>query len=273
MHFRPALLLVTALLLVASARAEDVLIVEQEYSIVELDKDAKPRDIKQKLYLTKDWIRIDEFAGQGGAPSETFLIDFKNENIVNLDNQNMVKTEESFGKRRERIDARKEKIREDLREMPDSEKEKTARMYKALLDDDRKFAMAKGEKEERREILNATCDRVVVYDKKEKTYEPMTVFLHPEIEVPYDNAEVLYLLQIIGRKTAEYLRENKKTFRKLPMEMDLELAAGGHLHTKVLSVEKTGKDKLDPALNQIPDGYKEPKRKSPGPPKPVKAGD
>ena len=58
---------------------EEVIVVEQQYKILKIGEggvDAK--DIKQKLYIHKDWVRIDDFSDATSAqPTETFFIDFK----------------------------------------------------------------------------------------------------------------------------------------------------------------------------------------------------
>ncbi len=60
------------------------------------------------------------------------------------------------------------------------------------------------------------------------------------------------------------MRKHKETFKRLPMELHLDLAAGGRLDTKVISVTKTEKSALDVsgrgALGSpfsIPEGYDE----------------
>jgi hypothetical protein len=96
-----------------------------------------------------------------------------------------------------------------------------------------------------------------IVDQNAEGYEPMTAYLHPDLEMPYNSADVLYLLQIVGPHMRDFLNKNKSQCRRLPMEMTVDLAAGGTLHFQVVKVEKVKKDKLDPNLMVIPEGYKE----------------
>ncbi|MCW8131217.1 MAG: hypothetical protein KIS92_12785 [Planctomycetota bacterium] len=255
-------------LIAGAAWAEEVLVVEQSYNVVK-SKVEESKDIRQKLYMSSNWIRIDEYAGEGKAPSETFLIDLKKETIVNLDNENLTKTTETFEQRRKRMEERKAKAREDLANVPEgAQKEKLEKLYKALLDDERSFEIVK-DKNDSKEIAGAKAESIRVVDARNKDYVPLKAYMHPEIELPYNSAEVLFILQIIGGRMKEYLNKNRRDFRRLPMEMELDLAAGGTLKTMVLSVEKVNRETLDKGIAAVPDDYKE---KSKGrPQKPVEA--
>ena len=68
--------------------------------------------------------------------------------------------------------------------------------------------------------------------------------MHPTLELQYDNAEALYLLQIMGKGLAEFIKSSKDKFKYVPMELHLELAAGGHLDTKVVKVGKYQGDEM-----------------------------
>ncbi len=254
--------------------AEEILVIEQDYKIIEHGKNGpEPRDIRQKMYLAKDWVRIDEYAGLGKSPSETYLIDFKTKLIINLDNENLTKVTEKFKDRRKRIGKRKKNIEDDLKNMADGpQKDKTKEMYRALLDDNRKYQRvdAKDQSKElakTKKILDKKCELAEVIDKNDKSFKPLQVYLHPTLVVPYDSAEVLYLLQLIGANMAKFLQENDKVFKRLPMEMHLQLAAGGKLDTKVVSIEKTDSSSLNPELRKAPPGYREKKERKPPPPK------
>jgi hypothetical protein len=106
------------------------------------------------------------------------------------------------------------------------------------------------------------CKQVKIVDRKNPDYEAMSLTLHPKKELPYDSAEVLYLLQIIGGNMREFLNQNKGKFKQVPMAMTVDLAAGGTLKVKVVSLEETSTEKLDPALFLIPD-YKDKSSKAP----------
>lgn len=255
-----------------AAENDEIIVVEQDYNIIEQGKGGPTaKDIRQRLYLASKWVRIDEFAGAGRVPTETYLINFESQEIVNLDNENATKKTEKFEARRKRIDERKEGILKDLEAMRDGpQKRKTEELYRALLDDKRKYKhlqekdLKKREaKELKKEICGTTCDLVWVIDSRKKDYVPLKAYLHPEIKVAYDSAEVLYLLQLIGSKMSNYLQKHKDIFHRLPMEMHLNLAAGGTLDTKVVSVKRVKRSELDPSIHQVPAGYKERRKRKP----------
>ena len=252
----------------AACRAEEVLVVEQDYSIVRRDREGvAAKDTRQKLYLAKDWLRIDEFRPDSRQPAETYLIDLTKRLIVNLDNENLTKSVESFEKRQERIEERKRKVRSDLENLPEGpQKEKTRELYRGLLDDRRSFKLVREKDAEKKTIADVECSPIKVIATDEPGYVPYSAYLHPEVELPYDSPEVLYLLQIIGARMRDFLAKNKGQLRRLPMEMSLDVAAGGKLHASVVSVSKVDRRKLDPNLHLVPEGYKE--KAVPEPPKP-----
>lgn len=255
-----------------AAAADSVMYVEQDYSIVRQEKDGvEAKDIRQKLYLTADAVRIDEYAGPSKQPTESYLIDFKARQIVNLDHEKLNKLTESFDGRKERIEKRKQKIREDLEALPEGkQREQTQRLYRALLDDQRAYKVERPKDLAELEVLGVKAEAVRIVDERDPAYVPLATWLHPDLEVPYDNAEVLYLLQIIGPKMAQFLRENKSVFRRLPMKLELDLAAGGTLKTQVVKVESVERRKLAGDLFQVPEGYKE---KKPGAAETAKTGE
>jgi hypothetical protein len=119
-------------------------------------------------------------------------------------------------------------------------------------------------------VAAVVCQGVKILADEKAGYTPALIYLHPDLEMPYDNAEVLYLLQIIGEKMAGFIKDHKATFRKVPMELHLELAAGGHLDTRVVSVTKTEKAQMN-ALTRplgdpftVPAGYEEKEKKRKG---------
>jgi len=248
--------------------AEEVLVVEQDYRITQQDKEGvEAKDIRQKMYLSRDWIRIDEFSGPSKQPTETYLIDFKKKQIVNLDNEDLTKTVESFDRRRERIEERKRKIRDDLDNLPPGpQKDKTAHLYRAMLDDNRTFRLVQDKKAEKKTIAEVECAPLKIVAENDPGYVPFTAYLHPDVVLPYDSAEVLYLLQIVGAHMRDFLNKHKDQLRRLPMEMSVDLAAGGSLELNVVSVAKTDRGKLDRNLNTVPEGYKD--KPVVGPPRP-----
>lgn len=239
--------------MVIPLRAEDVMVIEQDYNLVRPDKQGvEARDIRQKMYLTKNMLRIDEFGGASKQASESYLIDLKKRLIIDLDHENLTKLVETFEQRAARIGVRKQKIKDDIDALEGPQKEKTERLYRALLDDNRSFELVQ-DKEENREVAGVSCKSLKVVDRNQPDYEPLSLYLHPKKELPYDSAEVLYLLQLIGGKMREFLNQNKEKFKQVPMEMTVDLAAGGTLRVKVVSLEETETEKLDPALFLIPD--------------------
>jgi hypothetical protein len=264
----PVLCLAAGVVRLHPCAAEEVLVVEQDYRITQQDKEGvEAKDIRQKMYLSRDWIRIDEFSGPSKQPAETYLIDFKKKQIVNLDNEDLTKTIESFDRRRERIEERKRKVRDDLDNLPPGpQKDKTAQLYRAMLDDDRSFRLIQDKKAEKKAIAEVECAPVRIEAENDPGYAPFTAYLHPDVVLPYDSAEVLYLLQIVGARMRDFLNRHKDQLRRLPMEMSVDLAAGGSLQLNVVSVARFDRGKLDRNLNAVPEGYKD--KPVVGPPRP-----
>jgi len=252
------LCVLTAVVTVQSARAgEDVLLVEQEYKIVEHGKDGvEAKDSRQKLYMSEQAIKIDEFRADAKMPHESILVLLKDKKIITLDHGSTEFSEENFEEREKRLGERKRKVKEDIEHLPPGpQRVKLERLYRAMLDDERMYETGLG-KEAGKDVAKVPCTATWVSDAKNKDYVPFKGFLHPEIEVPYNTAEVLYLLKIIGAGLKDYLNKNPQSFRKLPMEMELDLAAGGTLKTKVLSFEKTTREQLGEGIFEMPPGYK-----------------
>lgn len=254
--------LIAFLALAASGWSEDVLVIEQDYNLVRPDKEGvEAKDIRQKMYLSKNMVRIDEFGGESKQPTESYLVDLKQRLIIDLDHENLTKLVETFEQRAARIELRKEKVRGDIQALNGPQKEKVEKLYRALLDDDRSFELVQ-DKGAKVEISGVECKQVKVVDRKNPEYEPMVLTLHPKKELPYDSAEVLYLLQIIGGNMREFLNQNKGRFKQVPMAMTVDLAAGGTLKVRVSSLEETTTEKLDPTIFEIPD-YKNKPTKAP----------
>ena len=268
--------LVCACICAMAARAsEDMLIIEQDYNIVEHAKDVvNARDIRQILYVTRDMVCIDEYGNGGKTPSESYLLDLKNQRIVNLDHDNKkLLLSESFDERRKRLTQKKAEVQGDLAALPPGpQRDKIINLYRAMLDGERTFALL--ESDVKKNIAGADCKTVKIVDAKKPDYVALEASVNPAVELPYDNSEVLYLLKIIGENMAAFLKENKTTFTRLPMELHVDLAAGGKLDTKVISVKQLKADEFDPksrALGDpflIPADYAAPKPKL-GPKAPV----
>lgn len=265
--------LLSLLVLAAGALAgEEVLIIEQDYDIVEQGKDGpQAKDVRQKLYISRDAVLIDEFGGKQGQskPTESILIDLKGKVIVNLNHEDKRKVTESFDDRRKRIEAGKKQTREDIDNHPEgANKERLKKLYRALLDDRRRFAIAKDPGASKK-LVGLDCRPARVADADAPDYVPLEAQMHPSLELPYDNTEVLYLLRIIGRNMSEFLRLHKDTFKFVPMELHLDLAAGGRLDTRVIAVSKVELDKLSDARGglgppfTVPPYEEKPKRKIP----------
>jgi hypothetical protein len=231
----------------APQASEEILIIEQNYKIVEHgDKGVQGKDVRQILYVTPEFICIDEFGGKAGdKASESIMVDLKNKQIINLDHVNKKKVVESFEDRRKRIETRKATIEKDIADQPDGpQKERMVKLYRSFLDDRRKFAFDK-DAGEAKTLSGVECKPIKVIDTDKPDYAPFSAQLHTQLEMPYDNTEVLYLLQLIGKKMADFLRVHRETFKYVPMELHVDLAAGGQLDTSVVSVKKVRRDKLD----------------------------
>ncbi len=243
---------------------DDVIVMEQDYNIVENGKDGPTaKDVRQKLYIHKDFICIDEFGGKD-KPTESIMLDLKNRIIYNLDHAYKKKVTESFEDRRKRIDARAKKARDDRdKQEPGPQRDKLEKMFRALLDDERRFVISK-DPVPPKTIAGVECKAIKVLGEDKAGYVPLEGYMHPEMELPHDNAEVLYLLNIIGKRMADFLREHRANFKQVPMELHLDLAYGGTLDTKTISVSRMDKATLDPKLRgalgspfEVPGNYEE----------------
>jgi hypothetical protein len=271
---RRVFLLVVLLVLTSfvSKSAEQILVLEQDYNIVEHTKDGPAaKDVRQKIYISKDIICIDEMGGNDGKMTESIIIDLKNRKIVNLNHMDKKKVTEDFDTRRKRIERRKKTAQEDLDGQPAGpQRDRLEKLYQAMLDDKRRYALAK-DAGPSKELLGVSCQPVKVIAEDKPGYVPFEVCLHPSLDLPYENAEVLFLLQIIGEKMSDFLKKNKETFKRVPMELHLELAAGGRLDTKVVSVNKMDKASLSTVAGRgklgspfdIPEEYEEKARRLP----------
>jgi len=235
---------------VSRARAsQDVLVIEQEYDLIENARDGvTAKNIRQKIYITKEFMCIDEYGGAraGDAPTESIVIDFKNKEIINLDHENKKKVTEGFEARRKRLEDDHNNKQRDLKDQEEGpQKQYIAKLYRAMLDDSRKFALAKDPGSEKT-ISGVACKPVKVIDADAPDYAPLQASVHPDVELPYDSAEVLYLLKIIGKNMSKFLSEHKSVFKYVPMELHLDLAAGGKLDTQVVNVQKMSLTSLDP---------------------------
>jgi hypothetical protein len=232
----------------AFGAAEDqILVVEQDYNIIESSKDGPAaRDVRQKLYIHKDMVCIDEYGGkEGDKPTESIIVDLKNRKIVNLNHMDKKKVTEDFDVRRKRLEKKKKNADEDLAAQPAGpQRDRVAKLYRALLDDKRRYALAENPGPAKT-LAGASCSLVKIVAEDAPEYTPLEAYLHPQIEVPYENADMLYLLQIIGDKLAGFMRKHKETFKHLPMELHLELAAGGRLDTKVITVTNVDRNEFN----------------------------
>ena len=231
---------------------DEVLVLEQDYNLVEQAADGfNAKDIRQKVYIHKDFMCIDEYGSHGAnqAPTESIAIDFKNKLIINLDHEFKKKVTETFDARRKRLDVSQAEHADDLARQPAGpQRDKLAKLFRAMLDDKRHFEMLK-DSAPPKTLAGISCRSAKVFDADAPNYVPLDASLHPELELPYDNVEVLYLLKIIGKQMAKFLSEHRDVFKFVPMELHLDLAAGGKLDTKVISVEKVERATLaSPAL-------------------------
>ena len=229
-----------------AAEPVDVLLISQDYVILEQGKGgAQAKDVRQNIYITRDFLCIDDMGGKQGnlVVDETIMVDLKNRQIINLDHKNKRKVVESFEDRRKRLETIKRSNQGDIDALsPGPQRTKVENLWRAMLDDSRKFQLdSTGEKE----LAGVKCKSVKISDSKQPDYVPFEASLHPDLEMPYDNTEVLFLLKIIGKHLADFLRENKELFKKVPMELHIDLAAGGRLDCKVVDVKRTTSDKLD----------------------------
>lgn len=253
-------LLLAANFALAGEEAGEVLAVDQDYNLVTAAK-GEGKDVRQRMYIAKDWLRIDEFAAKGERPTESTIVDLQAQRIVTLfqdrDTDGIVKDFKrtvSFSQRRERIEERIRNLKADEENLPEGEGRKTwAELNRALLDEKRKFELAERKKNpEVKELLGAKAEKATVIDGREKKYTALTAWLHPEVAMPADSAEVLFLLQLIGPKLREFLDLNRECFKRLPLEMELDVVGGGTLRTKVTRVAWM-KHAETAKLREIPD--------------------
>jgi hypothetical protein len=264
--YLPLALVFACWICLASDKPEDVLFIAQDYTILEQGKGgADAKDVRQNIYIRHDFLCIDELGGRQGSPQvvESIMVDLKNKLIINVDHQNKKKVVESFEDRRKRLEKVKKEKRDDIEALSAGpQRERIEKLFRAMLDENRKFQIENGEE---KELAGVKCKTLKISDSKQPDYVPFEAALHPEIELPYDNTEVLYLLKIIGKHLADYLHENKETFKKVPMELHIDLAAGGRLDCKVVDVKRTTSDKLDLSARgtlgnpfEVPANYTEP---------------
>ncbi|MCX7804812.1 MAG: hypothetical protein N3A38_06430 [Planctomycetota bacterium] len=235
------------------AQAAEI-IVTQKYSFAQADDPEGTRDVVQKLYLGKEKILIEDEV-------ETVLVDIKGETITTYYHKRKTYLRETFAERRKRIEDSKADLRADMDQVVGAEqRRKLRKLYRYLLDDDRRYRIEwpGGGKGETANVAGVECRRVRVLDEDGNVvYEG---YVHPELEMPYDSAEVLYLLQIIGRKLADTIRSDPG-MKKLPMSLTLMSARGGTVRAEAVKVETV--EKIDPARFAVPEDYK-PARPGPG---------
>lgn len=247
-------LLLAAACAAHAADKDDVLVVHQTYTIARADEGGESKDVRQVLYMTRDGIRIDEFDGTGSsdAPSETTLVNLKAQTIVRIapeDGQRM-KVTQTFFDRRQRMDNLERKANDDIRDHPKGKaREELIRFHRALLAPKKDLRLGK-EETEARDFENMRVVPVVVTDKEFKDGPPIKAWFNTKIVLPYDSAEVLYLLQLTGKGTKLFLDEHKDEFCFLPLAMELRLPAGGHLSTRVTQVERRPRAEVTGMLRQ-----------------------
>lgn len=237
------------------AADEDLLIVEQDYNIAEAAKDFNAKDIRQILYVTREYLCIDEFGDGGKTPTESYIIDMKNKHIVNLDHVNkQILLDEAFEDRRKRIVESRKQTEEDVAAMPEGkQRDRLIKLYRAMLDAGREFKTEV--LPEKKTIAGEACQVIRVSDSKDEKYVPLEVAVHPTLDMPFDNWEVLFLLKIIGEKLSNALHEKVALFDRVPMEMHIDLAVGGKLDTKVISVKKLKRNEFDPKSRALGDPF------------------
>jgi hypothetical protein len=240
--------------------AEDVLVVEQDYSAVDADRKSIARNVHQTMYLSPRWIRIDEFEAPNDQPSESIMVDLDKRILVTLtpttDRSSYYKVVESFSDRRARILQRVEKLKADLNSQPADTRPDFLRKHQSALDGELEFKLQKGSAQDAKQIANTQSIPLTIQTGSSEATPPLKLYPHPEIRLPYESAEVLFLLHIVGGKMERFLREHKAEFQFLPLEMDLDLASGGRLTLIVKDVKRVARETLRPDLNdysQFPD--------------------
>lgn len=243
--------------------SEDIIILEQDYKILESSTGNKgnpeAKDTRQILYITRDIVAIDEYGGDGTKPTETFLIDMVLKRIVNIDHtEKKILINESFDERRAQIQRRMESVQTQVDD-PDSTKaikDRFLKMYATMLDKQRDFVVA--DVEGTKVIAGVKCKTVKVIDRKDAAYPALTLSLHPEMDMPYDNSEVLFLIKVVGEKMAQFLKSKQSTFSRVPMEMHIQTAEGGKLDTKVVKVTKMKFEAFDPKAREFGNPFEKP---------------
>lgn len=249
------------------AKGEKVLILEQDYTLVDMDeKGPKPKAVRQLVYITPGQVQVDEYAAGAKRPKETVLLDLDREEIYNIDHKRREMTRETFDARRKRLEKQKENIRRDLKEIVGPQREKVRRLYKGMLDDERRYKADMSGKPET--LAGVECRRIRIYDLRERDYSPLTMYVHPKIKLPYDSEEALYLLKLVGRRLADFMRKNKALLRSLPMKLHLQTAGGGTLDVTVRKVRHSTMEELRPrfskqerTLFKPPSGYTDPRKR------------
>ena len=229
-----------------AARAAEI-IVTQKYSFAQADDAEGTRDVVQRLYLGKEKILIEDEV-------ETVLIDLKGETITTYYHKRKTYLKETFAERRKRIEDAKADLRADMDQVVGTEQRKKLRkLYRYLLDDERRYRIdwPGGEQGEKATVAGVECRRVRVFDDDGNIVYDGRV--HPELEMPYESAEILYLMQIIGRKLADAIKSDSG-MKKLPMSLTLMSARGGTVKAEAIKVETV--EKIDPARFATPEGYK-----------------
>jgi len=233
--------------------SDEVLVVEQFYRILKIgDGGVDPKYVKQKLYFHRDWMRIDDFADeQATLPAETFFIDFKARKIYDEDNLSREIHVVTFEERREKIAQNIKDVQRDLKNMDDGpQRKKFLRLSYALLDQKRNYAQFVPPA--KTPVAGVACQVTEIFALDEPYKISCRIALHPDIELPCDYAEVLYLLKILGPGLREYLCRPPPLFHRLPMDLDLDLAVGGRLQFRVWKVERVRLNRLDPGLAKPP---------------------
>ena len=240
--------------------SDDLIVITQDYNIVEHAKEGfNAKDIRQVLYVTADMVAIDEYGDNGKNPTETFLINLKDQRIVDFDHANkQILVNETFAARRQQILLRKKQVQSDVDALaPGAVKNRILKMFGPMLDGSRQFKLA--DDAAAKEVAGVKCKAIKIVDEKDPAYPPFEAVLHPDMEMPYENSEVLFLLKIVGENMAQFLKDNKTVFGHVPMEMHLQTAEGGKLDTKVVSVTKMKLAEFDAKTRPLGDPFEFPK--------------
>ncbi|HLX64726.1 MAG TPA: hypothetical protein VKX17_25875 [Planctomycetota bacterium] len=244
--------------------SDEMLIVEQQYDLLELNgrDGVNAKNIKQILYVTPDAVCIDEYGDGGPTPTETYVLDLKDQRIINLDHAaKAILVNETFAERRARILKKKAEVQQDINALePGKQRKKIEDMYRFMLDDKRQYKTV--DDSGKKDVAGVSCKVLKIVDANDPTFVAVEAALHPDIEMPYDNSEVLFLLKIVGEKVSQYLKENKAVFSHVPMELHLTTPDGAKLDTKVLSVKKIKTAEFDAKSRPLGDPFKLPEYKA-----------